>query len=79
MLAMNGLIKWFEDAPLWLKIIFALPGVDLVWGIFRIVKGAVKKDVKLLVIGILWVVLGFALLWIVDIVTIIIKKHPIWA
>ena len=76
---MKEMINWFENAPLWLKIIFALPGIDIVWAIFRIVKGVAKKDTFLIVIGILWILLGWALLWVVDIVTILLNKHPIWA
>ena len=76
---MKDMVKWFEKAPIWLKIIFALPGIDIVWAIFRIVKGVVKKDTFLIVIGILWIILGWAILWVIDIVTIILKKHPIWA
>lgn len=76
---MKEMIKWFEGAPLWLKIVFALPGIDIVWAIFRIVKGVAKKDTFLIVIGILWVLLGWAILWIIDIVTILMQKHPIWA
>lgn len=76
---MKDMIKWFEKAPLWLKIVFALPGIDIVWAIFRIVKGVAKKDTFLIVIGILWILLGWALLWVVDIVTILLNKHPIWA
>ena len=76
---MKGMVKWFEDAPVWLKVIFALPGLDIIWAIFRIVKGAVKKDVTLILIGVLWIVLGWALLWVVDIVSIILKKHPVLA
>lgn len=76
---MKGLIKWFEDAPLVLKIIFALPGLDIIWALFRIVKGAVKGKIGILLAGILWLLLGWAILWIIDIVSIIIKKHPILA
>ena len=76
---MKGMVKWFENAPVWLKIIFALPGLDIIWAIFRIVKGATKKDFALIIIGVLWIILGWALLWIVDIVSIIIKKHPVLA
>ena len=76
---MKGMVKWFENAPIWLKIIFALPGLDLIWAIFRIVKGAAYGKIGLIVIGILWIILGWAILWIIDIVSIIIKKHPIWA
>ena len=76
---MKGMVKWFEGAPLWAKIIFALPGLDIIWAIFRIVKGTVKKDFGLILIGILWVVLGWAILWVIDLVSVIIKKHPILA
>ena len=73
------MIKWFESAPLWLKVIFALPGLDIIWAIFRIVKGATKGKIGILIAGIAWLLLGWAILWVVDIVTIILKKHPIWA
>lgn len=76
---MKDMVKWFEGAPFWAKIIFALPGIDIVWAIFRIVKGVVKKDTALIVIGILWILLGWAILWVIDLVTTIINKHPIWA
>lgn len=76
---MKGLVKWFEDAPVWLKIIFALPVLDIIWAFFRIVKGAVKGKISLVIIGILWIILGWAILWVIDIVSIIVKKHPILA
>lgn len=76
---MKGMVKWFEDAPVWLKVVFALPFLDIVWAIFRIVKGVVKKDIFLTIIGVLWIVLGWGILWIIDIVSIVVKKHPIWA
>ena len=76
---MKGMVKWFENAPLWLKIIFALPGLDIIWAVFRIVKGAAYGKIGLVLIGILWILLGWAILWIIDIVSIVMKKHPIWA
>ena len=76
---MKDMVKWFENAPLWAKIIFALPGIDIVWAVFRIVKGIVKKDYTLVIIGVLWVILGWAILWVIDLVSIIIRKHPILA
>ncbi|MBE5740961.1 MAG: hypothetical protein E7351_00280 [Clostridiales bacterium] len=76
---MKGMVKWFENAPLWLKVIFALPGLDIIWAIFRIVKGAAYGKTGLVLVGILWLLLGWAILWIIDIVSILIKKHPILA
>ena len=76
---MKGMVKWFENAPLWLKIIFALPGLDIIWAVFRIVKGVAYGKTGLVLIGILWILLGWIALWVIDIVSIIIKKHPILA
>jgi len=73
------MVKWFESAPVWLKVIFALPGLDIIWAIFRIVKGATKGKISLVIAGIAWLLLGWAILWIIDIVTILINKHPILA
>lgn len=75
----KDMVKWFESAPLWLKIIFALPGLDIIWAIFRIVKGATKGKIGILIAGIVWLLAGWAILWIIDIVTICINKHPILA
>lgn len=76
---MKGLVKWFDNAPIWLKIILALPGLDIIWAVYRIVKGAAYGKIGLVIIGILWILLGWAILWIIDIVSIIIKKHPVLA
>lgn len=76
---MNGIVKWFESAPLWVKIIFALPGLDIIWAVFRIIKGVAQGKLGLILIGILWIILGWAILWIIDLVSILIKKHPILA
>lgn len=64
--AANSYVKYIDELPLILKVILALPGLDgIFYGIYRICKGHI-------IIGILWIFLGFAILWIVDIITIIL-------
>jgi len=70
-------VEWMDDLPYIVKIIFCLPGVDLIWAIYRIVKGAEKNSVGLLVVGILWAVLGWSILWILDLVTTLVLGKPI--
>ena len=72
---MKSFVKWFDESPLWLKIIFALPIIDIVWAIYRIVKGAAYGKVWTLVGGILWLVLGWGILWLIDIICVIGWKH----
>lgn len=71
-----GFVKWLDKAPLWLKIIFALPGLDFIWAIYRIVKGACTGKVGILLAGILWLLLGWAILWIIDIICVCVYKKP---
>lgn len=64
--AANSYVKFIDGLPLLLKVILALPGLDgIFYGIYRICKGHI-------IIGILWILLGFAILWIIDIITIIL-------
>lgn len=73
---MNELIKAIDNLPWIVKIILCLPGVDIVWAIYRIIKGIEKKDTLLLVVGIVWIVFGTTLTWLWDLITTILYKHP---
>ena len=74
--AMNELINAIDNLPWIVKIILCLPGVDIVWAIYRIIKGIEKKDTLLLVVGIVWIVFGTTLTWLWDLITTILYKHP---
>ena len=73
---MNAYISFMDGLPKWAKIIFALPGLDILWAIYRIFKGIKKNNVVVLIAGIVWLIAGWAILWLIDIVTIIISGHP---
>ncbi|HAK05261.1 MAG TPA: hypothetical protein DCM23_00955 [Firmicutes bacterium] len=71
---MKSFIKAFDDLPFFLKIIFALPGLDFLWGIYRLIKGIDTKSNLLILAGIVWILLGWGILWIIDLITIILYK-----
>lgn len=73
---MKGFVKWMDNAPLWLKLIFCLPVIDIIWAIYRIVKGAAYGKILTLIAGILWIILGSFILWLVDLICIIIWRKP---
>lgn len=74
---MKGFVKWMDDAPLWLKIIFALPVIDIMWAIYRIVKGVAYGKISTLIAGILWIILGSTILWLIDLISIIVCRKLI--
>lgn len=62
----NGLVQAINDLPLVVKIILALPFLDwIVFGVYRILKGHV-------IAGIVWLFIGAAFGWIIDIVTLVL-------
>ena len=75
---MENFIKAIDGLPFALKIILCLFGLDIVWAIYRIVKGISKKDNFLLIVGIIWIIGAISVAWIIDLVTVILNKdNPI--
>ena len=68
---MKELLDSMDKLPKIVKIILALPFFDIVWGLYRIGRGIVSKNYVTLIIGILWIIPGSFLCWIIDMVTII--------
>ena len=75
---MKGFINAIDNLPFALKIVLCLFGLDIVWAIYRIVKGIDKKDNFLLIVGIIWVIGAISIAWLIDLVTVILNKdNPI--
>ena len=69
---MKDLVKAYDGLPFSIKLILSLPGIDgIAYGIYRIAKGIDKKDNVMLLVGILWIVLGIFILWVIDLVSVL--------
>ena len=75
---MKAFCKAMEDLPLWLKVVLALPALDIVWAVYRIIKSALKNNVVGILIGVLFIVLGLFPVAIFDIVYLILYKKNVW-
>ena len=73
---MTELIKTIDNLPWIVKLILCIPALDIVWAIYRIIKGVATNNGLLILIGILWIVGGCTVTWIWDLVTTILFKHP---
>ncbi len=76
--SLNDLLKTMEDLPQWVKIILALPFLDIVWNIYRLLKSISKNDTVGIVLAVLILVFGVSFMWIVDIITIAYKNFVWW-
>ncbi|MCH5179688.1 MAG: hypothetical protein J1F32_00530 [Erysipelotrichales bacterium] len=75
---MKKLIKWFDEAPLLIKIVFALPALDIVWVVYRIFRSYLKNNMLGVVLGVILVIVGIPWLWLVDIITLLLNGKVIW-
>ena len=67
-----------DNFPLWLKVILALPGIDIVWVVYRLIKSIAKKNVLGIVLAVVLIIVGIPFLWLVDIICIALKGNVWW-
>lgn len=75
---MKSLIKSIDNLPLIVKIILALPILDIVWVVYRLIRSIVHNNVLGIVLAVLLIVIGLPFLWLVDIITLLVLGKVIW-
>lgn len=75
---MKGLIKAFDGLPKLVKIILALPVLDIVWAVYRLVRSINKSSVVGIVLAIIMLFVCPAIFWLVDIITIVLFDKVLW-
>lgn len=75
---MSEFLKWMDDRSRLVKILFCLPIIDIIWGVYRILDAVSKKDWFRLVLAIIWVIIAGWVGWVLDLVAIIIVNHIFW-
>lgn len=75
---MKGFIKWLENAPLIIKIIFALPCLDIVWAIYRLFRSILKKNILGIILAIILIPVGAVVIWVFDLVCIFVYGKVLW-
>ena len=75
---MEKFVKFMDDLPIIVKIILALPMIDIIWVVYRIVKSATKDSTFGIVLGIIFVIIGIPFLWLVDIISLIVINKVLW-
>ncbi len=75
---MKQFVKAMNDLPFILKLILCIPALDIIWAVYRIVKGITKESLVQIIVGVLWIVPGAVFLWLVDIIGVLLyKKVPL--
>ena len=75
---LNELIKSFDNLPKIVKLILAIPALDIIWVIYRIIKSVRDNNTLGIVLGIFLLFFGVPFLWLIDIICIIMKDTVWW-
>lgn len=75
---MKEFIKAMDEAPLWLKIVLALPAIDIIWVVYRVLKSAVKQNMVGLVVAAILIIVGIPFVWLIDIICLLVMGKVWW-
>ena len=53
---MNSMVKSFDSLPKIIQFIFALPVLDIIWAIYRLIRSIAKKSVIATVLAVIMLV-----------------------
>jgi len=75
---MKSFIVAMEKLPLIVKVILAIPMLDIVWVVYRIVRSVDKQSTFGILLGVLLLIIGIPFLWLIDIITILVTGNVWW-
>lgn len=75
---MKSVIKFFDSLPLIVKIIFALPVLDILWAVYRLCRSINKSNAVGIILAIIMLLVCPAIFWLIDIITLLVIGKVIW-
>lgn len=75
---MKDLIKALDNLPLIIKVILCLPALDIVWSVYKLCRSITKNNVLGIVLGILTIIPGAVLMWLIDLITVLLTGKVWW-
>lgn len=75
---MKDIIKFFDKLPLIVKVILALPVLDICWAVYRLCRSLDKNNAVGIVLAVLMLLLCPAIFWVIDIITLLVMRKVIW-
>ena len=75
---MSGFLKWMDERSRLVKILFCLPFVDILWGVYRLGGAIANKNILHIVLSVVWIIWGGFVGWILDLVFILVTGRIFW-
>ena len=75
---MKDFIKTMDNLPLLVKLILALPALDIIWNVVRLLKSVAKNNVVGIVLSLVLIFVGAPFMWLIDMICIVLKGKIWW-
>lgn len=75
---MKGFISTMDNLPLWAKVLLAIPMLDIIWVVYRLIKSIDANNTLGIVLAVILIVIGIPFLWLIDIISLIVMKKVLW-
>ena len=75
---MKDIIKAVDNLPLIVKIILALPGLAVVWAIYRLLRSLEKKNTLGIVLAIVLIFANPTFFWVIDLICLLLNGKVWW-
>ena len=75
---MKDLIKSIDNLPKLVKLILAIPALDIIWVVYRLLRSLVKENTLGIVVAIVLIFVGIPFMWLIDIICIALNDKVWW-
>ena len=75
---MKAFCNWMDSQSRIVKILFCLPIVDILWGIYRLGGAIANKNVLHIVLSVIWIIWAGFVGWVLDLIFIILTARIFW-
>lgn len=75
---MKNFIKAMDKLPFIVKLILAIPALDVIWNIYRLCRSISKGNLVGIILSILLITVGLVFMWLIDIICILLNNKIWW-
>ncbi|MFA5720312.1 MAG: hypothetical protein WC939_04565 [Acholeplasmataceae bacterium] len=75
---MKSYVNWMDNNSKLVKVLLALPIINILWWVYRLFKSIDEGNVLGIVLAILLLIVGIPFLWIIDLITLIVMDKVLW-
>ena len=75
---MKSIIKTMDNLPKLIKLILAIPALDIIWVLYRLCRSLDKNNMIGVILGVVLIFVGIPFMWLIDILCILFKDKVWW-